>query len=145
MRQTKTYKAWLSMKTRCNKPHYHGSKHYYDRGITYDPAWESFVGFYADMGEAPAGTSLDRKDNDKGYSKDNCRWATPAQQSRNQTTTKLTEEAVAEIRLALNKRFGHGTKMKEIQRLADKFGVGPKTIETVHYCTRWAGIPQAER
>lgn len=55
-------------------------------GITVTPEWRSFEQFRADMGERPAGMTLDRKDGTKGYSKDNCRWATRTQQQNNLKT-----------------------------------------------------------
>ena len=78
-----TYHSWKSMKARCDEPNHPAADYYYDRGITYDPAWSDFETFYADMGERPVGTTLDRENNDLGYSKDNCRWATPKVQANN--------------------------------------------------------------
>lgn len=71
------------MKARCNNPNHPSADYYSERGITYDPAWEDFEVFLADMGERPPGTTLDRENNDLGYSKENCRWATPKQQANN--------------------------------------------------------------
>lgn len=86
--QTKEYHAWASMKRRCNKPLCHNYKLYGERGITYDPAWEKFENFFADMGISPAGSSLDRIDNNGDYCKENCRWATPKIQSNNRRTNR---------------------------------------------------------
>jgi hypothetical protein len=69
---------------------------YKDRHI--DDRWLSFENFYEDMGERPEGLTLERVDNSKGYSKENCRWASKAEQAHNMCVTKLNEEKVLEIR-----------------------------------------------
>lgn len=57
--------------------------HFKYKNIEIQQSWFTFENFLADMGERPEGKSLDRIDNNKGYSKDNCRWATPAEQVQN--------------------------------------------------------------
>ena len=57
-------------------------------GIGVCNAWQTFQGFIADMGEAPDALTLERIDNSKGYSLDNCKWATYAEQSRNKSNSK---------------------------------------------------------
>lgn len=75
----KTYSTWRAMKERCKK-----RKCYIDKNITVCNEWATdFLVFLSDMGERPGGKTLDRKDNNKGYYKDNCRWATPQEQSKN--------------------------------------------------------------
>lgn len=80
---TSTYETWAGMKTRCTNPNGTAYANYGGRGITFNPAWADFAVFASDMGERPDGCTLERIDNDKGYSKDNCKWATAAEQSRN--------------------------------------------------------------
>lgn len=84
MKGTPEYRAWASMKSRClnrSAQHYHN---YGGRGISVCDRWvNSFENFYEDMGNRPDGLSLDRIDNDKGYSPDNCKWATWIEQANN--------------------------------------------------------------
>jgi len=72
------------MKTRCTNEGREKFASYGARGITVCDRWlHSFENFLADMGPRPKGTTLGRKDNNRGYEPDNCRWETPIQQARN--------------------------------------------------------------
>ena len=83
---TKLYKVWQSMKTRCSNPRSNRYKYYGGKGINYDPAWEHFEGFYTDMAEGyKEGITLDRIDRAHGYSKDNCRWVDAVAQNNNKS------------------------------------------------------------
>lgn len=78
---------WQRVKARSNPSH---KKYYIDRGITVCDRWKSLSNFIADMGLKPSSEhSLDRIDNNKGYSPDNCRWATRKQQSRNKRNNRI--------------------------------------------------------
>ncbi len=86
-KRSPTYNSWRAMKARCKYKSHWMYSHYGGNGITYDPRWETFLNFLQDMGERPKGTTLDRIEGDKGYCKENCRWATPAMQAFNRSTT----------------------------------------------------------
>lgn len=73
---TAIYKIWVGMITRCYNPKVKIYKYYGGRGIQVSESWQNFENFYRDMGERPSGLQIDRIDNDKGYTKENCRWVT---------------------------------------------------------------------
>lgn len=78
------------MRSRCNNPNFGpGWVYYGGKGITVCKRWDSFENFLEDMGERPAGMTLDRKSNSRGYYKANCRWATWTQQRRNRTDVRM--------------------------------------------------------
>lgn len=119
MLNTKEYRSWSHMKNRCLN---HKDPHYTDygaRGITVCEEWKnSFEAFFADMGIRPEGNfSIDRIDNDKGYSKENCRWVTGYTQSNNRRNPKTNTSGFVGVYkkgkkwAALICRFGKRTRL----------------------------------
>jgi hypothetical protein len=72
--ETPTYQSWKNMRARCNHQNRPDYKHYGGRGIKVCKDWDSFSQFLQDMGEKPKGFSLERKDVNGGYNKQNCEW-----------------------------------------------------------------------
>lgn len=84
------YRSWTSMLSRCRNRNRHNANRYAARNITVCDRWLSFENFLEDMGERPDGLTLDRIDNDKGYSPENCRWADALTQTRNRNPYSRT-------------------------------------------------------
>ncbi len=85
MWNTKVFKVWTSMKSRCSNANSPSYKNYGARGIKVCDRWlNSFENFYKDMGE-PNELTLERIDVNSNYEPSNCKWASPKEQSRNRT------------------------------------------------------------
>ena len=85
------------MKQRCLNPKSKAYVHYGGRGITVCDEWkDSYDAFYKwavangyDENASRGQCTIDRIDNDKGYSPDNCRWTTMLVQNNNQRKTSV--------------------------------------------------------
>jgi len=72
---TSIYTAWANMKARCDNPKNTAYKYYGAKGITYPASWKTFKGFAKDMLLSwEKGLTIDRKNHNNNYSKDNCQW-----------------------------------------------------------------------
>jgi len=112
--RTPSYRSWQKMRARClNTNHKHYSN-YGGRGITICERWNDFRNFFADMGERPEGMTLERIDNSKGYSPENCRWATRKEQQNNMRRNRI---------LQLN------GKSMNLTQWAEYLGIKRKTLE----------------
>lgn len=98
------YATYIGMKNRCYNTKNHSYCNYGGRGITICKRWlgkRGFWNFVKDMGEKPSGEySIDRIDNDKGYSPKNCRWATNSMQQKNKRRVALKEDELTQTQVA---------------------------------------------
>lgn len=111
---TNAYKAWHAMIERCQNKKNMAYPSYGGRGIRVCERWKSYTNFLADMGERPAGVTLDRIDNDGDYEPSNCRWATKKQQQRNRRSNRI---------LAIN-----GVEMC-VAEWCEKYGMPRSTVQ----------------
>jgi len=132
------YNIWKGMKRRCNpKTKEQSSIKYRQKGITVCEEWvNSFATFIKDMGERPGKEySIDRIDNNAGYSPENCRWATASEQSINKDNTIHIEykEYKGPLKVLCDK-MNLPYKVIKCRIQGSKWSV-EKAIETPIYCT----------
>ncbi len=126
--KSKEYQSWGSMRTRCKNINSDHWGNYGKRGIKISDEWNDFSNFLSDMGNRPAGKTLDRINVNGNYCKENCKWSTPAEQSKNKRNVTLLEkdgivktktEWASELKIPLT----------SFHRKIDKFGWPFKTNE----------------
>lgn len=83
------YRVWATMLSRCNNSNFEKYKYYGAKGIKVCKRWYNFENFLEDMGEPLPKQSLERKNLKKGYSPNNCHWATSKEQARNRTDNRF--------------------------------------------------------
>ena len=93
MTDTPEFKAWLSMRDRCNRETHEFFGHYGGRGVTICARWDVFENFLTDVGPRPSPAySIDRyPNNDGNYEPGNVRWATRRDQTLNRRCTLMVE------------------------------------------------------
>jgi hypothetical protein len=113
MTNTRVYRIWSGMLSRCNNPRSQQYAYYGARGIKVCRRWRKFENFLSDMGFPAADMSLDRIDGDGDYSPKNCRWATQKEQSVNRRNVRaLTHNGVTLSVLGWSRALGiHASTM----------------------------------
>lgn len=132
-----TYHSWQAMLARVRYIERDADKKHSARGITVCERWNVFDNFLADMGERPAGMTLDRfPDNNGNYEPTNCRWASPIDQARNRRNTRLTYEQAVEVAV----RYLLGETAKS---LAAEFGTSESLPREIAKGRSWRDASEA--
>ena len=132
--QQRAYYSWRNMRRRCTNPSDDAYPNYGGRGITVCERWESYDAFFEDMGNPAPGLSLDRIDNSKGYSPENCRWATVREQLNNQRRNVVIEHSGIKMTIgqwAAHLGLQYDTLYKRLERM------GPDKALAVGYLNEW--------
>ena len=117
------YAVWNMMLQRCNLSTNKQYADYGGRGVKVCEEWHKFENFYADMGNPPfKGASLDRKDNNLGYNKENCRWADRDTQNNNTRKTS---------------KFEYEGKLYTLKELSEISGIKTATLSSRIYAYKW--------
>lgn len=135
---TRTHTTWRAMLNRCLRSSHSSYKHYGGRGITIDSRWTGrfgFTNFLEDMGERPAGRTLDRIDNDGNYTKANCRWATTKEQAANTRISSLRGGSQKKNRTQLLECLAAaiGISFRQLQHRIKRFGPASSLVYTPKY------------
>jgi len=130
MSYTRQYKTWRGILERCQNINHAQYNEYGGRGIIVCEKWQTFEGFWEDMQEGyQDNLTIDRKDNNKGYYKENCRWATKKQQANNrrnsiyltyQGETKTVSEWAETLGLTQNTIRLRLKRYSDINKILDK-------------------------
>ena len=119
-----TYISWRCMKARCLSSWHIAYPRYGGNGITICKSWRKFSNFLRDMGERPDGLTLERIDNNKGYSLDNCVWADRKAQANNRNGCLIP--------------YTYGGRTQCLSDWAKEYGLPPTTFINRIIRSKWS-------
>ena len=141
---TRTYKSWQDMKDRCCNPNAKQYKYYGAKGVKVCDRWlNSFDNFLVDLGFAPEGFSLARKEDKGNYEPGNCSWKSKSENSsealrgEKNAKAKLTEEQVLCIRALA---VGSNPKYFRAPLLAQELDTSRQSINNILQRRTWTHI-----
>lgn len=153
MSKSRFYFVYRGMMNRCYRPEVRSYVNYGGRGITVDTRWHKFENFRDDMYASylthleentvsGRGTQIDRIDNDRGYSVENCRWATPLEQILNRRKVRIGQNARLTPNQVVNILHCKGSITGP--KLAALYGVSATAIGDIWRHKTWYPLPVGE-
>lgn len=134
MSRTRQYQIWADMKDRCTNPKNKSYIRYGERGISYDPSWETFEGFWNDMADGYDDTlTIERNDNNIGYCKSNCTWITIEEQVYNRHHINTFKQRKADSYkkiISIDDIIPFGEKYKTA-KYGEKLSIVNETVEAL--------------
>lgn len=122
-KETNIYHVWQQIVQRCVNPSNNNYEDYGGRGIVVCKQWLKFENFLEDMGKGwELGLTIDRRNNDKGYCKKNCRWITNKEQQMNKRNSCCV--------LCRGKRW-------LFMELCKEYNIPYKVVYSRYYTYRW--------
>lgn len=126
------YRLWINIKSRCYNPNVINYKDYGGRGIKISQEWLTFSNFQKDMLPTyKKGLSIDRINNDKGYSKENCKWSNASEQALNR------RKKISEARKN-NRFFEFKGILDTLPNWARFFRMNKNTLVGRVYISKWS-------
>lgn len=135
---TRIYSIWRSMLNRCYWEKHKCYNNYGGRGITVCDEWRyssTKFGDWAIKNGYADNLSIDRIDNNKGYSPENCRWATWEMQMKNRRP--FSKESIGKIRRSKSALIEINGDFKTRNEWCDFYGISRKTVDKRIYQLKW--------
>jgi hypothetical protein len=144
--KTKTYAVWNAMIQRCTNPTSQSYSKYGARGIAVCTRWLKFENFLADMGGKPDGLTLERRENDGIYTKNNCYWATWKDQNNNKRRhpIKIRNSGLPQGVNKHGKKFTAAVAIKGQRHYLGIFNTPEKALRALNVCLHAHGLRQRE-